>query len=169
MKQIILEQFLNYPQEDFSARGLSRKLNINHVTILKYLNILKKENLIKTKITTLYPVYCANTSSNKYMFEKKQHIQKQILDSNLLQQLISTCNPDCIILFGSCAKGNYTENSDIDIFVQSSNKEINLASFEKKLNHKINLLFEPNIRKLSGELANNIINGIILYGYIKVF
>ena len=41
--------------------------------------------------------------------------------------------------------------------------------FEKKLNRKINIFFSDNFNKLSKELRNNIINGIILKGYLKVF
>jgi predicted nucleotidyltransferase len=169
MKEKILEIFMNYPNEDFSARGLSRKLNINHVTILKYLNQLKKENLIQIKKTTLYNVYCANDSSEKFILLKKQYVVNNLFDSKLILFLNKNCYPDCIILFGSYAKGVFNETSDIDIYVQSKKHNLDLTIFEKTLKHKINLIFEPKIRDFSGELANNIINGIILSGYIKVF
>ncbi|MGE0793610.1 MAG: nucleotidyltransferase domain-containing protein [Candidatus Woesearchaeota archaeon] len=169
MKEKILNLFINYPQEDFSARGIARKLNTNHVTILKYLKELKQENLIKTKTTTLYDVYYANTTSNKYIRLKKNYIVEKIISSKLIKFLNENCYPDCIVLFGSCAKGTFNENSDIDIFIESSYKNLNLTKFEKVLNHNINIIFEPKIRNLSGELVNNIINGIILSGYIKVF
>lgn len=35
-------------------------------------------------------------------------------------------------------------------------------------NRKMNPLFEPNLSSLSKELLNNIINGTVLHGYLKV-
>ena len=44
------------------------------------------------------------------------------------------------------------------------------AKYDKKgLNRKINIFFEDNFSRLSKELKNNILNGIKLYGYLKVF
>ena len=48
-------------------------------------------------------------------------------------------------------------------------REINLRKFEKKLKRKISLHFEDSVSKIPKELLNNIINGIVVYGYIKVF
>ena len=76
--------------------------------------------------------------------------------------------PFSIILFGSGAKADFNEKSDIDIFVEAKELKINLAKYEKKLNRKVNLLFEPNLNNLSKELRNNIVNGIVLYGFIKI-
>ena len=71
-------------------------------------------------------------------------------------------------MFGSCAKAAFTEKSDIDIFVEAKGSKLDIGLYEKKLNRKINLLFESNINNLSKELKNNIINGIILYGFVKI-
>ena len=77
--------------------------------------------------------------------------------------------PDTIVLFGSASKGEDIQTSDVDIYVQSSEKKINLETYEKHLNRKINLFFEENFLKLSKELKNNIINGIKLSGYLKIY
>ena len=74
-----------------------------------------------------------------------------------------------IILFGSASNGDDVEGSDIDVFIQAPEKKLNLLQYEKKLNREINLLFEENFSRLSKELKNNVINGIILKGYLKVF
>ena len=77
--------------------------------------------------------------------------------------------PDVIILFGSVSKGEDIKESDLDLFVLSDKEKIDLSLFEKKLNKKINIFFDNNFNKLSKELRNNIINGVILKGYLKVF
>lgn len=89
--------------------------------------------------------------------------------SGLLDYLETEYTPNCIILFGSGSRGEDTEESDIDIFIQAEENELNLQKYEKKLNRKISLLFEPKIDALSKELLNNLINGQVLSGYLKVF
>ena len=76
--------------------------------------------------------------------------------------------PSSIILFGSGAKATFTEKSDIDIFVEAKDSGLDILKFEKRLKRKINLLYESNINNLSKELRNNIANGVILYGFIRI-
>ena len=77
--------------------------------------------------------------------------------------------PQVIILFGSASKGEDLKESDIDLFIQSKEVKINLKPYENKLNKKINIFFNENFNNLSEELKDNIINGTILKGYLKVF
>jgi len=72
-----------------------------------------------------------------------------------------------VVLFGSASRGEDTENSDIDLFLQSGESDINVEKYENALNRKISILFESDIRKLGKELLNNILNGHVLYGYLK--
>src|SRR3989344_4808251 len=80
-----------------------------------------------------------------------------------------------IVLFGSFAKGEDAEKSDIDLLViTSAKKELNLDIFDKKLGRKIQLFLfsEKEIEKMkesNKELLNSLINGIILYGFFEVF
>lgn len=47
-----------------------------------------------------------------------------------------------IILFGSYAKGEDIENSDIDLYIQTpSKKELRTEKFEKLLKRKVQFLF----------------------------
>lgn len=164
----ILELFIEFPTKDFSVRGLARELKLSHATILNYINDLQKLTLIKKKEATLYPTYFANTESQKYKFYKRNWLIFKITESGLTNYIQKETLPSSIIFFGSGAKATFTEKSDIDIFVESNEAKLDLTKYEKKLNHKINLLFEQNINNLSKELRNNLINGIMLYGFIKI-
>ena len=164
----ILELFVEFPTKDFSLRGLARESRLSHATILNHINDLQKLSLIKKKEATLYPTYFANTESQKYKFYKKNWFVFKINESGLIDYVQKEALPSSIILFGSGGKATFTEMSDIDIFVEASGAKLDLAKYEKKLNRKINLLFEQNINNLSKELRNNIINGVILYGFIKI-
>jgi predicted nucleotidyltransferase len=72
-------------------------------------------------------------------------------------------------LFGSTALGEDVRESDIDLCVISGDKKLELAKFEGLLSRKINIIFRKDFGKISKELKNNIINGIILKGHLKVF
>jgi len=164
----ILELFIEFPTKDFSVRGLARNLKLSHATVLKYIADLQKLSLVKKKEATLYPTYFANTESQKYKFYKRNWLVFKITESGLIEYIQKESLPSSVILFGSGAKATFTEKSDIDIFVEANEKKLDLSKYEKKLNRKINLLFEQNINNLSKELRNNIINGVVLYGFIKI-
>ena len=64
------------------------------------------------------------------------------------------------------------EKSDFDICIIGSKEvDINLGKMEKKLNRKISLLFVEDVESLkkNKELLNNLINGFVVRGYLKVF
>lgn len=46
-------------------------------------------------------------------------------------------------------------------------KNINLDKYEKRFERKIQLFFSEDLNKLPKELQNNILNGLILSGFIK--
>ena len=164
----ILELFIEFPAKDFSVRGIARNLKLSHATVLKYIADLDKLSFIKKKEATLYPTYFANTENKKYKFYKRDWLVFKINESGLIDLIQKETLSSSIILFGSGAKATFTEKSDIDIFVEANETKLNLSKYEKKLNRKINLLFEQNINNLSKELRNNIINGVVLYGFIKI-
>ena len=164
----ILELFIEFPTKDFSVRGIARNLKLSHATVIKYIADLEKLGFIKKKEATLYPTYFANTESQKYKFYKRNWLIFKITESGLIEHIQKETLPSSIILFGSGAKATFTEKSDIDIFVEANETKLELTKFEKKLNCKINLLFEQNINNLSKELRNNIINGVVLYGFVKI-
>lgn len=91
-----------------------------------------------------------------------------ISQSGLLQYIRENALPSCIILYGSCAKGDYRKGSDIDIFVEAHEAKLDLAKFEKSLGRPIHVIFEPKIRNLASPLQNTVLNGIILYGFVKL-
>ena len=170
----VLELFFDNPIPEgigFQLREISRKIKVAPPSVKNYLNELEKEGLIiknKHRIHN-YPVYYPNRDNEYFTFLKKIEMIKIIKGSGLLKFLSEKIMPNSIILFGSASKGEDLINSDIDLFIQSKEKKLDLEKYENKINRKINLFFEENFNKLSDELKNNILNGVILSGYIKVF
>ena len=70
-----------------------------------------------------------------------------------------------IVLFGSCAKGEYDAESDIDLCIIGSETKLNFDKF--KLNHKIQLFFFSKLSEIPKNLKQNIINGVKLYGFLR--
>jgi predicted nucleotidyltransferase len=75
--------------------------------------------------------------------------------------------PKSIVLFGSYSRGEDIESSDIDIFVECKKEQVNIIKFNKKLKRNIEIRFKENFNKYPKELKNNIINGIILSGFLE--
>lgn len=168
VRQQILEQFFNNPAKDFHIREMARLLNLSKTTVAYHINHLVKDKLILKQKKDVFISFRANETSDRYRFYKRQQSLASIFECGLLDYLESQCAPRCIILFGSFAKGEHDKSSDIDLFVQANDTLLKLSDFEKRLKHKINVLFEPALEKLSSELLNNIINGIKLQGFIKL-
>jgi predicted nucleotidyltransferase len=150
-------------------RELSRNTNIAQPSVINHLKSLMKDKLVLKEKSGIYPSYKANRDFEQFKTYKKTDLINKLDESGLIDDIYSSCLPDVIILFGSASKGEDIEESDIDLFVLAPKKKLELSKYEKKLNRKISLFFEESFSKLNNELKNNIINGIILKGYLKVF
>ncbi len=163
----IMGLFFNQPTRHFQLREISRIINLGLPSVINYVKILEKEKLIKKIETGIYPSYCANIT-DRFKLYKRNDMLLKIIESGLIDCIYERFIPDAIILFGSASKGEDIESSDIDLFVMAREEDVNLTSFEKKLSRKINLFFEEKLKDVPKELLNNIINGIVLKGYLKV-
>ena len=174
-KNNILTQFLEKPTSRFQLRELARLTKLSTTAVKARLNQLLTDGVIKIEREKKYTFYKANWDAPEYKWTKKFYNIQKILESGLLNYLGQELNyPEAIVLFGSAAKGEDAERSDIDLFVFSANKkELNLKEFEKKLGKPIILqLFNKAefeiAKKKNKELINNVINGVILKGYLEV-
>jgi predicted nucleotidyltransferase len=165
----VLKVFLDSPTESFGLRELSRASGIAPVSVLNYLKEFEREKLIVRKIIKGVPAYIANRDNENFIVNKKIGILYELSNSGLVEELWQKLSPNAIVLYGSFARGEAVEGSDVDIFIIGKEKRIKLESFEKNLGKKIHLMFEENVKMISRELKNNLINGIVLKGYIKVF
>jgi predicted nucleotidyltransferase len=168
-KYIILQEFFDFPRKDFQMREISRRTKIAQPSVINYLKSLIDEGLIVKEKKGIYPSFKANRDNESFKLYKKLNLIQQIYKSHLISYIYDSCLPSTIILFGSASKGEDIEESDIDLFIQSKEKKLELDKYEKILNREISLFFEENFSRLNKELKNNILNGIIIKGYIKVF
>lgn len=165
----LLKVFLDNSTESFRLRELSRMSKISPPSVLNYLKEFEKQDLIKRYEKRDVPFYQANLDNEDFIQYKKLSILFELHNSGLIDFLWEKLSPEAIILYGSQIKGESTENSDIDLFIIGREKRIDIEKFQKKLNSEIHLLFEKNPINISKELKNNLINGVVLKGYLKLF
>lgn len=170
----ILKPFLEYPNEEFQIRELSRLLKINPTTIRQYLLKLTKEELIEIKGGKPYNYFKAKIEK-KFLNLKLFYNLEKLRKSNLIEQLETDYDYPTIILFGSYSTATDDKNSDIDLFILTEiKKEKDYSSFETKLNRKISThLYTKEkfnlLKNKNPELINNILNGITLSGRLEIF
>lgn len=166
-KYKVLKLFLYNPTSSFRLRELSRKVGLAPLSISNYLKEFEKEGLIKINIKENIKSYIAQRENITFSRYQKLSVQYELYDSGIIDKIWNETNPEAVILYGSYAKGEAIETSDIDLFIIGQEKKINLSEYIKKMSKEIHLIFQPK-DKISNELKNNLINGIIMKGYFKV-
>jgi len=171
IKYKIKKYFFLNPTIKLRVRQIERELQVPLPSVIRYTKELEQEGILKTTPVANIVTYSANRISKTYLLEKKLFNIHQLYTSGLFDFLTEELSNPLFIVFGSYARGEDVENSDIDLYIEIPNKKkINLEKYEKILQRKIQLFIYKNIREVENkELSNNIINGIIINGFIEVF
>ena len=165
----LVDLFFYYPMRRFGVRELGRLTSKNSKTVMKHLRSLVNHGIItRVKQRRRYPYYEANHLSKKYKLLKSIALLEKLATTGLIDFLEEKLSPSAIILFGSAQKGTYLKGSDIDLFIQGKEKHLDLALYEQKLKHEIQLFFEEDLYNLTEGLRNNIISGSTLCGGLKI-
>jgi len=171
VKQKIKEYFFNNPTVRLRIRQIEREINIPLPSAIRYTKELIEEEILKKEEISNTKFFSADRSSRNFLIEKKLHNLKAIHDSGLIDYLIEEYSNPVIVLFGSYSRGEDIESSDIDIYIETPSKtKVKLEKFENILNKEIQTFIHKNIKDISNpHLANNILNGINLNGFVEVF
>ncbi|MBN2251970.1 MAG: winged helix-turn-helix transcriptional regulator [Candidatus Altiarchaeota archaeon] len=163
----ILRIFFDSPGSIFQLRELSRIAGLGLPSVTNHVKALQKEGFLAEVKGSVYTAYKIKDSS-KVRTYKKNDLLARIEESGLAEMLEKKFRPDCIVLYGSAVEGRDDERGDVDIYVQAGGEAPDMRRYEKTLNRRISLLFEPETGKLSKELLNSLANGITLKGFLKV-
>lgn len=162
----VLMVFIKEPARGFQYREITRLTKLGSSTVKRSLCLLEKNKFIKRVKGKVYDYYESNRDNRAFKILKICYTLTEI--GKIIDTIIEKTRPNCVVLFGSASKGEDTEKSDIDIFVQAGRKELDFSKNERKLKRRINLIFEPKIEKINKELLNNLANGITIYGFLEV-
>ena len=165
------EFFFVNPSKEHYLMDISRNIGLAHTSVKRNLKDLVILGIIsehsEKKGGRLFPIYKANLHNKLFKRYKLIHNISSILESGFVDFIEERLMPKSIVLFGSYSRGEDTESSDIDLFVECKNEELNLKLFEKKLGRKIELHFKEKFTLYPKELKNNIMNGVVLSGFLE--
>jgi len=160
--------FVDEPTKIHYIKEISNKINLAPTSTKIHLKNLEKQKLIIKKQGERFVGFVADRENKNFLFYKRLTNISKIKESGLLDFLVENLYPSSIILYGSYLIGEDTEQSDIDIMIITKNiKKIETKKFEKILKRNVHLMFEKSLDKLPEELKNEVINGFVLYGYLK--
>jgi predicted nucleotidyltransferase len=170
IKKTILEYFFINPSAKLRVREIERTLGLPLPSVIRYCKDLESEDMLTT-IKTGSVVFYTASRSEKYLLEKKLYNIKMLYVSGLVEHLKRELNNPTIVVFGSYAKGEDIEDSDIDLYIETpSKRHEKLEKFKKILGRDIHIFQHKNVKEITNpHLANNIINGITLNKYMEVF
>ena len=170
----VAELIFNYPNRTFYIRLLEKETGFSTTAIISAIQELEKYMIVKIEKTRLTTNVKADLESESYSFYKLVFNLYRLKRYGFVDQLKNIfSNPEAIALFGSFAKGEDIEESDIDILIITKNKEPEdldtlLKTFQEELKRKINIHVLDSLQKSSAEFKNAVANGIVLHGYLKV-
>ncbi len=171
IKQRIKEFFFINPSSRMRVRQIEKELGLPLPSVIRYCRELEKEGVLKLQRIGNVNFYIANRTSDKFLLEKRLFNLKQLYESGLIDYLKVRLVNSPIIVFGSFARGEDIEESDIDLYIETpSKKDIVVEEYETVLERKIHIFRLKSIGEIKNKhLANNILNGIVLNGFIEVF
>ena len=167
----VLRLFLNHPYTSYYLRESARILDMDPMTVKRSLNLLIEDMILirkEEKNRILYQLNLENPSARylKISYNLSWLHEKRIVEFILNKMKTVTS----IILFGSFAKGENDEDSDVDILTISLSDSKPTTELAKILGRDVNLLnFTP--AEWSKQAKNNkglyqdvLIDGIALHG-----
>jgi len=175
--QRMLKHFFEQPTREFHIRLLARLSGLHPNTVITLTDKLAKQNLLikEADKDTNRILVKANTQSHTFRIKKLSYNIQKIYNSGLPDFLNEQLAYPTVVLFGSYAKAENTQRSDIDLFIiTEEKKKLDLNAYEKKLETSIQLFVHTKkefnkLLKTNPELVNNVLNGIVLEGYLEVF
>jgi len=163
---VIMDVFFDNPTKEFHARELSRKTNLSIFSVLEAIKKLSKEDFISVQKKGNMKIVKSSHSATFIRAKRIRNLEK-LYNCSIVDYLNEIYEkPEAIILFGSYSRGDDIESSDVDLaIITKEHKELNTEKFGKNLSRKISI-HEIDIKKISREFHNNLINGIVLEGAI---
>jgi len=171
----VLFYFFSHPYEEVYLRELARKANVSVFSAKQAVDELVKEKVLLERKNGNMRYIRANMESLFFRQLKIAFSIKKIEESGLIPYLVGNIPAiSSIVLFGSIAKGEDDENSDVDLLVIGQKKRMDLSKFEKKMGREIKIIimkwseWREHVKKDKALYREIITNGIVLYGGMPV-
>ncbi len=165
----IVNELLN---SENHIRGLAKRLGTNHMTVLRKMKELAKENVVDYKEEGKNKKYFLKETSEakNYVFSSENYkLNNALRKYPNLRMIVEKMQKDkrikLAILFGSYAKGIAKSDSDIDVYIETTNKKIKeeVGLINSKLSVKIGRYDNSNLLIKEIEKNHIIIKGVERY------
>ena len=153
-------------------RGIAKNLNTNHMNIARKVRELSKENVVDYKKNGKNKTYflkkTIEAKSNVFSAENYK-LNKLLRKYSNFRRIVEKIQKDkrikLAILFGSYAKGIAKNDSDIDIYIETTNKKIKeeIALIDSKISVKIGEYNKSNLLIREIERNHVILKGVEIY------
>ena len=171
-KDYSLEMILLLRKQQTHLREMAKVLKTNHTTIRRKAQELSKENVIDYKKEGKNSVYFIKKTieAKRKVYIAEQYAVLQALRRYPeLRQIIRKIDQDkrikLAILFGSYAKAKAKKASDLDLFIETTNKDLKkeMERMDEKISLKIGKYNKENLVIKEIEKNHVILKGVSLF------
>ncbi|HEC77358.1 MAG TPA: nucleotidyltransferase domain-containing protein [Thermoplasmatales archaeon] len=171
----VLQLFFSNPYHEVYLRELARKADASVFSVKRIVDELVKEGMLLERKNGNMRYIKANMDNLFFRYLKIAFSIKKIEESGLIEYLIKNIPAlSSIILFGSIAKGEDDEKSDVDLLVIGQKKKMDLSKFEENMGREVRVItmrwseWREYAKENKAFYREIITNGIVLYGNMPV-
>ncbi len=173
---------LFYSRKTFHVREIARQTNLNQNSVIQALKHLKKEEIVTYRLDANLKKYCLNQNKKSFTYLTLMDVERlealPLLRKNAINRYVQLVpKATFILVFGSTAKNNYKNDSDIDLLVitdentKIAQKEINAV---QSMNvNTIHMSYEAFIKELKLKeepvIQSAIESGFPIINHIKYY
>ncbi len=173
IKEKIKEYFFVHPTAKLRVRHIERDVGVALPSAIRYAKELEDEKILKSAVVAGVKVYMADRGAREFLVRKKLFNVYSLFSCGLVEFLVREYSNPAIVVFGSYSRGEDVEGSDVDVYIECPKNSVSTKDveiFEKKLMRKLQFFQYKKISDVGNkELANNILNGVVINGFVEVF
>lgn len=160
--------FFNNSTKQWHFNELVEKSKLSRAQVNEWIKLLLKEEMIKRiKLKGKMPHYIANYENSSFKAQKRVYALALLEKSGFLAHLISLEKAKTVVIFGSMARWDWHDESDIDLFIYGNDDDLEQGKYEIKLNREIqvfNAKDKEGLKKLPNGLLKSIATGYFVKG-----
>lgn len=167
-KENVRYLFFNNSTKHWHFDELVKQSKLSRAQANEWLKRLGKEKLVKRiKEKGRMPYYIANWENSSFKAQKRVYALEQLEKSGFLAHLISLEKAKTVVIFGSMARWDWHDESDIDLFIYGNDDDLEQGKYETKLNREIQVFSakdKEGLKKLPAGLLKSIATGYFVKG-----
>ena len=131
--------FFENPYSEAYLRELARKIDMDPATALRCIKILEEEKLITRRKEQHADYFKANLTP-EFKALKIAYTLSKINDAGIVEKIKSeTDGVSSILIYGSCARGEDSNESDVDVLVIAIKSKARAIDLSKLIGKEVNL------------------------------